>query len=149
MSRESEIKAILLADPTILGLTGQRIFTRDEVGESGLTYENTTIPIYADGELLTSLLISEREEINDLQVEVRDPEAFQSSLQVVEIWGYEERDYNDLDIIFLRIRKILPAVKLEDSFELEWVLTTGRLRDNGAIAGASLIRQDWSVASVR
>lgn len=149
MAREQEIVAIILADSVISPIAGTRVYARSDTGPNGLTYETTSAVWSVGGDILTSILVSAREEVNDLQIDIRDVEAMQSSLQVVEIWGYEERDYNDLDIIFRRLRKILPLKILVGSFELEWVLTTGRLRDEGALKGASMVRQDWSIASVQ
>lgn len=144
MSRESELKAILLADATIFAKTSNRIFTSEEIGDSGLTSENAPSIYSAGGDIQPSVYIKLREDIADGQA-VDPDEGESSSLQVIEIYAYEENGYVDIDIILGRSKRILPSKILGDSFELEWILTTGRLRDDAALAGASLVRQDWSI----
>lgn len=147
MSYESEIQTILLADPTIFSITGNRIYTTSEVGPLGITFESTPAVFNADGDVQPTILVQEREALFDgVVIDYIDNEI--SQVQVIELWIYQDRNYDQIDLLLLRTRKVLNGTPLTNGFELELVLTTGPLQDTGALNKASVKRQDWSINSV-
>jgi hypothetical protein len=147
MSRESLIQGLLLADGTITAITSTRIYISEVVGDNGLTSENASAIYNASGDILPTILVKERDEIFDDQVNNFDDKEL-SSLQIVELWVYEENGYSNINAILARSRKLLHGIQILNSFEIEFVLQTGPLRDTAALNGASMKRQDWSVPSV-
>jgi hypothetical protein len=146
MSREADVAALLTVDVTLMAILTGGIFVYGNVGPEGISRgsESTATAFDADGYLLPCALVKQRGEIptNDM---VDYGEQMSSARQIVEIWYYQDTGYAALDSARARVRALLQGVTLSDSFELKLVNTQDRLRDPGALAGASMAKQDWQV----
>lgn len=144
MSRESDVAALLTVDVTLMAILTGGIFVYGNVGPEGISRGSTPTAFDADGYLLPCALVKQRGEIptNDM---VDYGEQMSSARQIVEIWYYQDTGYAALDNARARVRALLQGVTLGDSFELKLVNTQDRLRDPGALAGASMAKQDWQV----
>lgn len=148
MSHEAEVKALLLADSAITAIFSTRIFTSAEAGRNGLTQESTpTIYNATTGSLEPCILIKDGEATADGQVLNYDDRDV-SILQVTRIWFYEEKGYTNINSGKIRTRYLLIDFIFSDGFEPEFVLETENLRDPGSLAGASMVRQDWSANTI-
>lgn len=142
MSLEDDVKAVLIGDSVLTPIFGTRIYTAGAVGENGLT-EEATPEIFSSGDLLASILIRMGDTVGDGQVNNYEDKVL-SALQEIRLHFYDERVYTNIDIGKARTRFLLYGHIFSGTFELEFVLETGRLRDGAALAGAAYVRQDWS-----
>jgi hypothetical protein len=81
--------------------------------------------------------------INDLR------EKIASASQMVEIWLYQDTNFDAIDSAQDRIYTLLQGETLTGTYPLEWAFTMDRMRDEGALNGSSMSRQDWLVRWIR
>ena len=147
MALEDGIKTYLDSDSALIAILTGGIYTSGTVGVNGITRESASGAWDSSGNLKPVSLIKQRDLIIDNQVvDFEDQES--SALQVVEIWLYQERLYNSIDSALYRLYQLLQGYIFPGGFEAELVLEINRERDEGALAGASLARQDWSFARI-
>ena len=75
-------------------------------------------------------------------------EGLASTVGMVEIWVYQDRNTDKIYSALSLIYSILEGYSVEGYFPLEWAGNYGVFRDEGALKGASTIRQDWSTYSI-
>lgn len=145
MAYEDAVAAILEADTaTLMTILTGGIYTSGELGPLGITRDTAAGAFDSDGFLLPCALVKEATivttaDVTDYMAQV------QSARQRVEIWLYQDRGYAALDSARARIRTLLMGVHLDDTFELRLAQEWTRLREPGALAGASMARQDWQI----
>lgn len=147
MAREDDFKALLIADGTLTALLTGGIYTYGAVGLDGITIDSASGAFDSGGDLKPSAMVKQRDLIPDGDV---DDKQYQdtSATQIIEIYFYQERGYNIVDQATARSFVLLQGHIFSDSFEAEWVGTVDRLKDEGALSGASLVRQDWAVTTI-
>lgn len=146
MAREDEFAAIMLLDATLDTILTGGVHTSGTVGRNGITQE--AVPsAFSDGELLPVALVRNRDVVPDGQV-VDFLTGETSAVEVVEIWVYQEVNYDKIDAALARCKDLFQGRIMTDGFEAEWINTIDRFQDEGALAGASGARQDWAVSSI-
>lgn len=147
MAREDDFVSRLEDEPLLMAILTGGIYSSGEVGPEGIT-RDTTPGAFAGGYLLPCALVRERSEIPDGVV--RDlVEQRTSTSQIVEVWVYQDRGFDQIDAALAMIYTLMQGYAFADSFPVEWALTVNRLRDEGALSGASVARQDWQVFTIR
>lgn len=146
MSRESEVKAVLAADATLMAILTGGVFASEDVGVEGISRE-TTPGAFSSGYLKPCALVKQRVEMVTPDVEEFDS-LYISTSQIVEIWLYEDRGYSSIDSAKSRILTLLNGKILTQSFEMKLAMIVHRQRDLGALKGASLERMDWQIWAV-
>lgn len=148
MSRESQFETVMEADATLMAILTGGVWTKEVTGVEGIARETAAAAFDGSGYLRPTALIRQRDTVPDNAV--RDPMAQKVSTSVVvEIYLYEDRGYTSIDAAMSRLFTLLEGYQFNDSFEVQWVNTVDRIRDMGALKGASLARMDWQVNSVR
>lgn len=144
MAREGDFKTRMTGDATLMAILTGGVFVSGETGRDGLTRGDIA---GSDGWIRPAALVRERAVVPDGWV--HDQEAQHASArQVVEIWLYEDSGYTNIDAALARLYILFQGYRLSGAFPLEWVGTLNRERDEGALLGASMARQDWLVADV-
>lgn len=147
MSAEADIATYLKTDATLLATLAGGIYTSAEVGREGITRETVPAAFDGDGYLLPCALVKQRGLTPDnVLVEQETPAA--SGAQVVDIYVYEDTGYSSIDAALARLRMLLLGHQLANTFPLEWLGDLPRERDDGALQGASMARQEWLVVTV-
>lgn len=159
MSREAEMALRMATDATLMAiLTGEvwtpsgyilspAIVVGHKAGLDGITREETAAAFDTDGYLKPTALVKQRANVPDGNVKDYGAQVT-STTQIVEIWLYQDRGYDQLDLAAARLYVLFYGKLLAGSFELDLVNVIDRQYDRGALKGASMIRQDWAVYSV-
>lgn len=148
MSIESTVATYLEADATLMATLTGGVYTSAEVGREGITRGTASEAFGTDGYLKPCALVKQRGPVPDgMLVEQGDPAA--SFTQVVEIYLYEDSGYSSIDTALGRLFALLYGHQFSGTFPLEWIGTLDRERDEGALKGSSMARQDWLVASIQ
>lgn len=137
----------MIADATLTAILTGGVYTSAEVGHNGITQDSTPSAFDVNGNLKPTALVKNRELIPDGQVQDFIAQ-HTSANQVVEIWLYEERGYTNIDLAKARLYTLFQGYQFSTGFEVEWVNTVERQKDEGALAGASVERQDWFVSTI-
>lgn len=147
MSREADFAARMTADSALMLILTGGVYRAELVGLEGLTRETTPNAFDANGYLKPSVLVRQRGNVPDGTV--RDGLAqVVSTTQVVELYLYEDRGYTAIDAALARLFVLLEGHIFAGSYPVELVNVIDRARDEGALNGASLARQDWAVYSI-
>jgi hypothetical protein len=147
MSREDDVYTTLAAtDLVSLYLTGG-LYKSGDLGKDGITRDSVPAAFDSNGYLLPCGLIRQRDTVPDgivLDYEVKT----QSRIEVIEIYLYQDSGYDVIDDAKRYIALQLMGTMYADSFEMGLINIIERLRDQGALAGKSLERMDWSIPSI-
>lgn len=144
MSREGDFKTRMAADTALMAILTGGVFASGDVGRDGLTRADIA---GTDGWIRPAALVRERALVPDGWVHDQDAQDA-SARQVVEIWLYEDSGYTSIDAALARLYTLFQGHQFASAFPAEWAGTINRERDEGALLGASLARQDWLVADV-
>lgn len=148
MAHEDEVAAILEGDETLDAILTGGIYTSGDLGPLGITRDTAADAFDSSGWLQPCALVKEAASVTT--ADVNDYEAQASSArQRVEVWLYQDRTYAALDSARARIRTLLHGEFLDDSFEMRLAQEWTRLRDPGALAGASMARMDFQIDFVQ
>lgn len=147
MSREANFKTRMDADAPLLAILTGGVYVSGSLGLLGITRETTPSAFDANGYLKPCALVRQRPHIPDLQV-VDFTAQVASATQVVEIYVYEDSGYTNIDSALSRLYTLFYGYQFSDSFPVEWLGTLDRERDQGALNGASMARQEWLIANV-
>jgi hypothetical protein len=143
VSKESEIAARLSGDVTLMATLTGGVYVSGTVGIDGIT-RDATPAAFSGGYLLPCALVKQRGNIPDGQVSDETAQ-IDSAIQIVEVWYYQDSGYTAIDTAMERARVLLRGYSLTNSFPLTLANVIDRQRDDGALHGASLSRQDWQV----
>jgi hypothetical protein len=148
MSREAEVAALLEADATLMAILTGGVYTVSELGREGITQDSAPGSFDSDGYLKPTAIVKQRGivpagSINDLREKIK------SASQVVEIWLYQDTNFDAIDSAQDRIYTVLQGEPLTGTYEMDWAFTMDRMRDEGALNGASMLRIDFQVVSIR
>jgi hypothetical protein len=143
VSKESEIAARLSGDVTLMATLTGGVYVSGTVGIDGIT-RDATPAAFSGGYLLPCALVKQRGNIPDGQVSDETAQ-IDSAIQIVEVWYYQDSGYTAIDTAMERARVLLRGYSLTNSFPLTLANVIDRQRDDGALHGASLARQDWQV----
>lgn len=149
MSREDDFKTRMEADATLMAILTGGVYTKAETGREGITRDTTPDAFDGDGYLLPCALVRQRGLTPD-GVLLDEMAVQASTAQVVEIYLYEDSGYSNIDAALARLFVLFFGHQFSDSFPLEWAGTpVTRGKDEGALIGASLARQDWVVYDIQ
>lgn len=149
MSRESDFATRIAADATLMAVLTGGVYQAGSAGLEGLGREATPGAFDASGFLKPCALVRQRGNVPDGNV--RDGLAqVVSATQVIEIWLYcdQSAGYTPIDAALARLFVLFEGYIFADSYPVELVNVIDRARDEGALSGASLARQDWAVYSI-
>lgn len=147
MALEDSFATVISNDAAINAILTGGIYKSGTVGKDGITYESTPSAFDANGEIKPSALVRQRALVPDLEIEDQIAKQM-SAAQVVEIWLYEEDGYVNIDAVLNLLFPLLHGYQFDYCFPADWANTINRQKDEGALAGASLARQDWSVITI-
>lgn len=148
MSRESEVATRLAADATLLATLTGGVHQYSVVGLNGITRE--TVPAaFSSGFLKPTALVKQRGLNPDFAVQDEITQKM-SVRQVVEVWFYADSGagWAAIDTAMARVFTLLYGYTLPAAFPLQLVGVLDRMRDDGALRGAAMSRQDWLVVSI-
>lgn len=151
MTREAEVKVLLLADPTVTAIVEDRIYTEGEIGIEGIRRGDdspTNNAFDADGMILPSIFVREGSLIPYGNVRsLKDK--FIALSQMVSLYFIEFRGSDQILLLKDRTCEILEGIRLGRSFPIWWVSETPPVPDTGPVANSTTLRQDWIVVSTR
>lgn len=147
MSLETDFKTRMDADATLMAILTGGVFVSGSLGPLGIARNTAPTAFDGNGYLEPCALVRQRAQIADLQVVDQIAQAA-SATQVVEIYVYEDSGYTNIDSALSRLFTLFFGYQLTDSFPAEWIGTLDRERDQGALDGASMARQEWLIANV-
>lgn len=148
MAREDDFKTRMTNDATLMAILTGGVYTKGEVGREGITRETAPSAFDANGYLEPCALVVQRGLVPDGQVHDEE-EQLASAGQVVEIYNYEDSGYGNIDSAQARQFVLFFGHQFSDSFPVELFNVLDRERDEGALKGASLSRQDWMVREIQ
>lgn len=146
-NRESDFATRMAADTTLMALLPGGVFRSGLIGSEGISRDTTPTAFDASGWLLPSALVRQRANVPDGVVSDENAQ-LDSASQIVEVWFYEDSGYTAIDAAMARVYTLLKGYAFADSFPLALANVIDRQRDEGALSGASLARQDWQVFSL-
>lgn len=148
MSRETDFSTRIAANAPIMAILTGGVYVYGALPPEGITRETVPAAFDADGYLKPLAVVKMRMLVADGEVEdLLDQDA--STRQVVELWLYQDRLYDKIDLALPLLKALFHGYKFTDSFPVEWAgnpVTRGR--DEGTLKGASMARQDWLVSNV-
>lgn len=145
MAYEDDVNTLLEADATLVAILTGGIYKSGELGPLGITRGTTSAAFDANGYLLPCALVKERAQVATADVSDYGAQV-NSARQVIEIWLYQEQgSYAALDSARARLRVLLQGYVFSGAFEANLTQQFTRLREPGALAGASMARQDWQL----
>jgi hypothetical protein len=139
----------MTADATLMAILTGGVYKAESVGIDGIT-RDATPSAFSGGYLRPSALVKQRAMIPT--GDVLDPMEQDTSMrQVVEIWLYADSGagYTAIDSAYDRIFALFQGYQFSDSSEIFLVNVIDRMRDEGALKGASLARMDFEVFSIK
>lgn len=145
MSLEAEFKTAMEADATLMAVLTGGVYTSAEAGRDGITRTDT--PGAFSDYLLPCALVKQRGLLPDFFIE-DSIEQMASTVQIVEIWLYEDSGYTNIDLALAQLFITFFGNQLNGSFELTLINTIDRETDSGQLNGASMARQDWQVNKI-
>ena len=145
MAHEDDFVTLLAADGTLTAILTGGIYKSGTLGPLGITRGTAAAAFDGNGYLLPCALVKERAVVAIADV-VDYNTPLTSARQVVEVWLYQDQgSYAALDNARARIFAILQGYMVSDGFEARLAQQFTRQREPGALAGASMARQDWQV----
>lgn len=148
MSREADFKTRADANAPLMAVLTGGFYVAGSLGLLGITRETTPAAFDANGYLKPCALARQRPLIPDLQA-VDFTAQVASATQVIEIYVYQDGPgYTSIDSALSIMFTLFYGHKFSDSFPVEWLATLDRERDQGALSGASMARQEWLVPQV-
>lgn len=150
MTREEEIKDLMLADATLMALLDGGVYTEQEVGVEGIRrgVDSPTADAFAaDGTLRTCALV--REGPLAPMAGTRTANGSLGLIQVIYIYFYEMRGKEEIVPAAERTHVILNRVKLTRTYPIDWSFETAPIPDAGPIMNSTALRQEWTVVSFR
>lgn len=151
MTKESEIAALLLADAPLVAILTGGIYTDQEIGVEGIRRGEdspTEAAFDVDGRLLPCAVVRQRGEFPYGDWRSLKEKTVAVS-QVVEVYYYEFRGHDQIDLAKYRACEVLEGVRLTDSYPIWWIMETSHIPDVGPVMNATVLRQDWQVISIR
>lgn len=148
MTREDDFKARMEGDATLMAILTGGVYTKAETGREGITRDTASDAFDGDGYLKPCSLVRQRPLVPDGQV-ADEEESLASDRRVIEIYLYEDSGYSNIDSGLSRLFILFFGHRFSDSFPVQLVHQIDRERDEGALSGASMARQDWAVHSIQ
>lgn len=150
MTREEQIKDLMLADATLMALLDGGVYTEQEVGVEGIRRgpdSPTADAFNADGTLRTCALV--REGPLAPMAGTRTANGSHALMQTIYIYFYEMRGKDEILPAKDRTFQVLNRVKLTRTYPIDWSFETAPVPDAGPIINSTALRQEWTVVSYR
>lgn len=151
MSRESQFAAVMLADDTLMAILTGGVYTSEALDVEGIHRGDdspTAGAFDAMGYLKPTALIRQRDLIPLGSVR-NVSDKFSAVRQAVEIYFYQYRGYDQIDLAKDRVYQLFEGERLVDSYPLTWVSEAGYYYDVGPVMNSMTLRQEWMVVSIR
>lgn len=159
MARDVEVATYLRTDSTLTGILLGGIYAESEIGGIGgfvrgsdnpddSDYSPTAAAFDEDGFLRPSLMVGDRAQVPFGDVlDLAEQKA--SASQVTELYFYEDRGHEEIDIAKERAYALMQGHRFSGAYPARWALDTPPVPDTGPLAGNTTIRQDWQIVSIR
>lgn len=148
MSRETDFQTRMEADAPLMAILTGGVYVAGELGREGITRTSAPSAFDSNGYLKPCALVRQRSQVSDSQV-IDQIEQIASETRIIEIYLYEDSGYTNIDSALSRLFTLFFGYQFSNGgFPLEWIGTLDRERDQGALDGASLARQEWLLANV-
>ena len=146
MSVETDVKALLEADATLMALLTGGVYAWETVGAEGITRTTMAAAFDAANRILPCAVVKARPEIE--RRAVFDPVVQSSSWrQTIEVWLYEFIGYTTIEAAATRIYALLQAAKGLGG-HVRWVgVLRGLPRDKSV--DAAVMRVDFTYTAVK
>jgi len=144
VAREDDFRTRMTGDTTLMATLTGGVYTSSAVGPEGITRDTTPTAFDASGYLKPCALVRQRGSVPTGEV-VDYNDRTTSARQIVEIWLYQDRGYSAIDTALARLYVLFQGHQWSNSFETRLANVLDRQRDPGALAGASMARQEWQV----
>jgi hypothetical protein len=135
----------MTGDTALMAILTGKVYNTT-TGRSGINRDDTPLA-FSNGFLLPCAYVRQRGQIPQNFISDPIPRVL-SVAQVVEIYLYEDTGYASIDSATLRLFSLFFGYTFTGSFPADWVNTTPRMRDEGILKGASMVRMDWQVISI-
>ncbi len=149
--REDEIAELMRNDPLVSALLPGGIYTNSATSIEGFRRGDDSVTgaaFDANGDLLTCALVKQRALVP--LAGVRNPsQKFAATRQMVEIYFYEGRGYEEIELAKVQVYALLEGARLSDSYPMHWDYETPPIPDMGPIQFSTVLRQDWIVTGMR
>lgn len=148
-SREAEVVTLLSADATLTAILAGGVYGFAASGLEGIRRGGdspTNAAFDSNGYLKPCVLVRQRDNVPDGIVS-DDEEPLDSTVQVVELYFYQDRGYDAIDAAIVRARVVLrkaQASAFANSFPPQLAHIVDRFPDNAALNGASGARMDFA-----
>jgi hypothetical protein len=144
MSKEIEVATIMAADTELSILLPGGIYQASLLGEDGISRGDTPEAFDENGWLQPCALVRERGIVPSGDLVDYESQTI-GTVQVVEIWLYEDSGFVNINASIARLLVIFLGKRLSDSWELYPANIINGERDQGALKGRSLARVDLAV----
>lgn len=155
MTREADVKAILIADAPLMALLTGGVFTDEEVGVEGIrrslepTDTNPTKDVFdADGVLQPCAVVRQRGETLYQNINLVSDQ-IQAVGQVVQIYYYEFRQAVIIHQAKQRVYELLMGVRVGGSYPVWRMAESPIFPDTGPVQNSTTAIQDWQIVFLR
>lgn len=151
MTREAEMKALLIADIPLMAILTGGVYTEQEVGVEGFRREDgapTENAFDADGLIKPSVLIREGNILPYGDVRSQK-DNFIAVSQTVMLYFFEMRGHDQIDLAKERVKVILKDKRLGRSYPIWWLFDSQPVPDSGPLLNSTTLTQVWQVVSTR
>jgi hypothetical protein len=155
MTREAEMKALLIADAPLMAILTGGIFTEQELGVEGIrrggdnTTENPSKNAFdAEGRIKPTLLIREGNVVPYGDLRSGDGE-FIAVSQTLMLYFMEFRGHDQIDLARDRVKVVLKEKRLGRSYPVAWLFDSLPVPDSGPVLNSTTATQVWQCVSTR
>ena len=145
---EDEILLYLSFDSPLGLLAEGGIYAYSALSRTGITRDNNAEAFDAAGYLLPIIVLKARSPLPNTRI-FDEAEKITAQTQVMEFWVYQWTGYNIIEQMIKNIHRLMQGHRFYECWPSQWVYTTGYLRDEGALKGASCIRTDYLLRRIR
>lgn len=141
------VKAILIADTTLMATCTGGVWTHEDTGtRTGLSRTTTPGAFDANGIMRPSIWLKLRDAVPDY-VLADDPAQLVSLSQMLEVWYYQDAGYAAIDTMRVRVYRALQGKQLTGTIVVRWA---GDVRNERDIElDANVERSDFQTRAVR
>lgn len=151
MTRETEIATLLRADAELTSILVGGIYTDEEVGVEGIRRGDdspTAQAFDASGTLLPCAVVRQSDLVPVDSVRMQR-DRMSGTSQLLQIYFYQFRQYNHIELARQRCYELLEGVRLAASYPLIWVVDSPYFYDVGPVANAITLYQNWRIFGLR
>lgn len=147
MSTESQVAALLTANTALMAVLTGGVVVHGNLTPEGITRATVSTAFDANGVLKPIAVVRQRDLTPTFGVSDYDTYEF-STRRMVEVWLYQAIYYDQIDLAAPLVLSALTGKLIGNSYELEFAFVMDRMRDTGALNGASAVRIDFQLDAI-